>query len=76
MKASSFGWLVLSAACGCSGGPYWMTDRRPVSNPPPKDVQAEIRDARYFLPIPDARFTPQTGLEMPTMVKPQGFGFN
>lgn len=53
--------LSLGLLSGCAGGFSEFSDRRPVTTPAPIDVQQEIRDARYFLPLPDESVMPPTG---------------
>lgn len=49
--------LVLASA-GCGNLQRILTDKRPPTNPAPIDVQAELRDARFFLPLPDRTIGP------------------
>jgi hypothetical protein len=51
----------LGLSCGCVGGFSEFSDQRPPTTPQPVDVQQEIRDARYFLPLPDESVMPPTG---------------
>ncbi|MGL4463919.1 MAG: hypothetical protein ACRC1K_17330 [Planctomycetia bacterium] len=46
---------------GCAIPPGEVIQNRPAVYPPPNDVQAEIRDARYFLAFPDEALGPETG---------------
>lgn len=52
--------LLLFSTFGCAGVGN-LSDQRPPTTPAPADVQAEIRDARYFLPYPDRTLGPDTG---------------
>lgn len=52
--------LLWMLAAGCSTGLTW--NDRPPTTPAPADVQAEIRDARYFLPLPDRALGPESGM--------------
>lgn len=54
---------VLALSLGCRGGLSEFSDRRPPTTPAPVDVQQEIRDARYFLPLPDESTMPRTGFQ-------------
>jgi|SoiMethySBSTD1v2_1073268.scaffolds.fasta_scaffold3180400_1 hypothetical protein len=47
--------LLMTAGCSTFQG---FPDRRPPTLPSPIDVQQEIRDARYFLALPDESFLP------------------
>ena len=41
-----------------------LADKRPSAYPAPADVRQEIRDARYFLPLPDEGASlPSVGLQ-------------
>lgn len=57
--------MVMVMAVGCAGNrpdlPS-LSDKRPPTNPAPKDVQQEMRDARFFLPLPDESIGPPTSL--------------
>lgn len=50
-------------ACGCAAEPDILSDHRPPANPAPTDVQAEMRDARFFLPIPDPTIGPSAEMQ-------------
>jgi hypothetical protein len=63
MRRNSLGFIgLLCSAVGCQGQLWQLSDHRPPADPLPKDVQAEIRDARYFTSIPDETIGPPTSL--------------
>lgn len=54
--------FAASLACGCATDMgELLEDKRPPVNPAPTNVQQEIRDARYFLSLPDEPIGPATG---------------
>lgn len=56
--------LASLAASGCFfQQPMYVGRSRPAIAPAPVDVQEEIRDARYFLPLPDESLKPSSGFE-------------
>lgn len=63
MRAGQMGLLVW--ATGCANDRLNWTDPRPAANPGPTGTKAELRDARFFLPLPDDTIGPRTGMEPP-----------
>ena len=61
IRAGLFGFLVVTL--GCAADQSILSDHRPVTTPAPIDVQAEIRDARFFLAYPDETVAPDSGLQ-------------
>lgn len=59
MRTGFVGWV--GVMLGCASAPMTSFDDRPLPNPAPIDVQEEIRDARFFLPLPDEPIGPPTG---------------
>ena len=57
-------WLVAMAGCTADRMSLPdLSDRRPPPTPAPANVQEEIRDARFFLPLPDEPIGPATGFQ-------------
>lgn len=73
MDGRRIGTLVLAfVLAGCQGDRVNLSDPRPLTMPAPGNVQAEIRDARFFLPLPDRSigpmpvFDPRQGVSAPS----------
>ena len=73
MRRIRMGLLCLAAGLtGCASGQSSIRDSRPPTTPAPVDVQAEIRDARFFLAYPDQSIGPDPGIRPKQAVRSNG----
>ena len=59
--------LCVTSFAGCAQGSFFLNDNRLLPEPAPRGVQEEVRDSRWFLPLPDDSNTPPSGFQPPNV---------